>query len=207
MKNRLLAATLLSLATFVGAPTPLVMADYPKPSLYPITWELKFSHQAPKRIVVNVPGQIEPQAYWYMPYTIQNDSKQELTFLPNFQMLLPNGQTIRSDKSIPPAVFDAIKQREGNSLLQNALQIAGVIRVGPDEAKDGVAIWPEPQGRLGNFAIFVQGLSGENVKIDGPDKKPVILRKTLQLNYVIRGDEIYPGEDKVNENPQEWIMR
>jgi hypothetical protein len=35
----------------------------------------------------------------------------------------------------------------------------------------------------------------------------VILRKTLQLNYLVRGDDVYPGEDEVNENPQEWVMR
>ena len=202
-----LSSVVLSLATFVSLPAAPAAAQYPKPSPYPITWELSFKYQTPKRIVVGVPGQSEPQAYWYLTYTVQNDSRREITFLPNFQMLLPNGQTIRSDKNIPPAVFDAIKQREGNPLLQNALQVAGVIRVGEDEAKDGVAIWPEPPGRMGNFSVFVQGLSGENVSIPGPDKKPVILRKTLQLNYLIRGDEIYPGEDQVNENPKQWIMR
>ena len=41
----------------------------------------------------------------------------------------------------------------------------------------------------------------------GADGKETILRKTLRLNYFIRGDEVYPGEDEVNENPQEWVMR
>ena len=39
------------------------------------------------------------------------------------------------------------------------------------------------------------------------DGKDTILRKTLQLNYFIRGDEVYPGEDQVNDNPSMWIMR
>jgi hypothetical protein len=37
--------------------------------------------------------------------------------------------------------------------------------------------------------------------------KPVILRKTLQINYIIRGDELYPGRDRVEELGQEWVMR
>src|SRR5690349_15910395 len=130
MKNRLLAATLLSLASFVAVPAGTAFADYPKPSLYPITWEIKFTPGKLKRIVVNVPGKDVPQAYWYLTYQVQNDTKTEQTFLPNFQMLLADGSTVRSDKNIPAGVFDAIKKQEGNPLLQNALQVAGVIRVG-----------------------------------------------------------------------------
>ena len=60
---------------------------------------------------------------------------------------------------------------------------------------------------MGAFSIFVQGLSGETARTKGPDGKDVTLRKTLQLNYLIRGDEIYKGEDQVNENPVQWVMR
>jgi hypothetical protein len=35
----------------------------------------------------------------------------------------------------------------------------------------------------------------------------VILRKTLQLNYWIKGDEVYPGEDEVNQTAEVWVMR
>jgi len=48
-------------------------ADYPKPSPYPISWELNFEHSKPKRIVVDVPGQSAPKAYWYMTYTVTNN--------------------------------------------------------------------------------------------------------------------------------------
>jgi hypothetical protein len=60
---------------------------------------------------------------------------------------------------------------------------------------------------MGRFSIFVSGLSGETATTKGPEGKDVILRKTLQLNYLIRGDDVYPGEDDVNENPSEWVMR
>ena len=61
--------------------------------------------------------------------------------------------------------------------------------------------------RMGHFSIFVSGLSGETATVKDKDGKDQILRKTLQLNYLIRGDDIYPGEDEVNENPSEWVMR
>jgi hypothetical protein len=188
--------------------------SYPKPSPYPITWELKFKHSMPKRIVVNVPGGA-PQAYWYMTYTVTNNTGQERTFLPVFEMLTDDGKVIRSDRSLPYKVFTEIKAREKNKFLEHFTQIGGEIRLGEDEAKDGVAIWKEPMPEMGTFSIFLTGLSGEAARlkdaegkdVKDPDGQPIILRKTLQLNYFVRGDDVYPGLDEVNTRPEQWIMR
>jgi hypothetical protein len=180
-------------------------ADYPKPSPYPTSWELKFEHSLPKRIVVRLPD--GPHPYWYMTYSVTNNSDREQTFFPYFEMLTEDGRLIRSDKSVPQVVFDAIKNRENKKFLEPEWKIEGTIRIGEDQTRDGVAIWPEPTQRLGHFSIFVGGLSGETATVKGPDDKPVILRKTLQLNFHIRGDEFYPGEDEVNPVDQQWIMR
>src|SRR6185312_5605078 len=131
----------------------------------------------------------------------------EQLFLPSFDMALEDGRIVRDDVKIPKVVFDAIKKREGAKFLEPAPLIGGQLRIGPDQAKDGVAIWPEVTLKMGHFSIFCSGLSGETATVKGPDGKDVILRKTLQLNYLIRGDDIYPGEDEVNENPQQWVMR
>jgi len=184
-----------------------VRADYPKPSPYPKSWELKFEHGTPKRVVVQPANSNVPRAYWYMTYTVTNDTDQEQLFLPSFELLTEDGRLVRNDINIPKAVFDTIKKREGMRYLTEAAQIGGELRLGPDQAKDGVAIWPEPSAEMGRFSIFVSGLSGETATVKGPDGKDQILRKTLQLNYLIRGDDVYPGEDEVNENPQEWVMR
>src|SRR5436309_10296030 len=99
-----LIASFLLAQTFVQA--------YPKPSPYPVSWELKFEHGKPQRIVVEVPGAAAPQAYWYLTYTVTNNTDKEQTFLPVFEMLTEDGRIIRSDKAIPAGVFGAIKQRE-----------------------------------------------------------------------------------------------
>lgn len=205
--NKLLASMVLvgSLAGGLSLPS-IVHADYPKPSLYPVSWELKFTHSTPKRIVVDIPGQ-GPTAYWYMTYQVTNPTDREVTFLPVFEMLTPNGDVVRSDKNIPGKVLDVIRGREGNSSILSQAQIGGTLRIGEDQAKDGMAVWEEIPGRPGHFSIFIQGLSGETATVKGPDNKDLILRKTLQLNYLIRGDEVYPGEDQVNENPSRWVMR
>ena len=202
-----IAAVIVAASCSLGLVSSAAIADYPKPSLYPISWELLFTHSAPKRVVVTVPGQNASQAYWYMTYTVTNPSDREITFLPVFELLTQDGQVIRSDKGIPGQVLQTIRARENNPRLMSQAQIGGTLRIGEDQAKEGVAIWEELPGRTGQFSIFVQGLSGESAKVKGPGDKTFTLRKTLQLNYLIRGDEVYPGEDQVNENPAKWVMR
>jgi hypothetical protein len=205
--KHLLASVIVAATLTTGSLTPAAHAAYPTPSLYPISWELTFTHSAPKRVVVSVPGQNAPQAYWYMTYTITNPTDRERTFLPLFELLTQDGQVIRSDKNIPGRVLEVIRARENNPSLLASAQIGGTLRIGEDQAKEGVAVWEEIPGRAGQFSIFVQGLSGESAKVKGPGGKDITLRKTLQLNYLIRGDEVYPGEDEVNENPSRWVMR
>lgn len=195
--------------------TGVVQADnYPQPSPYPVSWQLDFKHSLPKRIVVHVPGK-GALPFYYMTYTVTNRTGQERLFLPRFVMVTKDGKSVRSDMNIPAGVFEAIKEDERNPSLKSNSQIAGALRQGEDQAQDGVAIWPEPSARMGAFSIYVGGLSGEFVILKDAkgnpvkdDKgNPIILRKTLQLNYIIPGDEIYPGEDKINQNPQRWVMR
>ena len=201
--------SLIVVALAAAALTPAIRAEYPKPSPYPKTWELEFVHGKPQRVVVKDIQSNAPRAYWYMTYQVTNNTGKEQPFLPAFELVTEDGRVIRNDFKIPRVVFDEIKKREGNKYMEPAALIAGELRIGPDQAKDGVAIWPEPSAEMGQFSIYVSGLSGEiaQVKAGGATTKPVILHKTLQLNYLVRGDEVYPGEDEVNENPSEWVMR
>lgn len=226
--TRLAVAPMLCLALGLSIAAPALAADYPEPSPYPVSWELDFQHDKPKRIVVTLPGQGN-RAFWYMPYTITNNTDQDRMFLPVFEMVTRDGKVHRSDKGVPLRVFEAIKRQERARypFLQPHYKVVGTLRVGEDQAKDGVAIWPEPMTEMGNFSIYVSGVSGETVtmkmvngvpvkvnpentamELKGVDEKDIkILRKTLQLNYVVYGDEVYPGMDEVNVRPQAWVMR
>jgi hypothetical protein len=182
-----------------------------------------------------------------MTYTVTNDGDKEQRFYPQIDLLTTDGNVHAADENIPKRVFDEIKLRERNGFLEEFTSINGPIRLGPAEARDGVAIWPETTPRMEHFSIFVTGLSGEAVAMKMVDGKPtkidvavtmkdgklvpldndnsaadlydkndpeghirkdlIILRKTLQLNFFIRGDEVYPGEDEVNKGSETWIMR
>lgn len=234
----LAAALVLSLAAVVVA--------QPKPSPYPISWELQFEHSKPKRIVVTPPGSDTAQAYWYMTFTVTNLGRSERTFIPVFEMLLGNGQVIRSDgkryhsvdgqivpvtrtvklngqeqqvfELVPGSVLQAIRAQEKKPHLESVTEIGTTIRLGEDQAREGVAIWPEPKAEMGRFSIFVSGLSGEAeilkdskgealMRERNGRKEPIVLRKTLRLDYVMLGDDRYPGNDPVEYLEREWVMK
>jgi hypothetical protein len=184
-----------------------VRADYPQCSPYPVSWELTMDHSDPKRIVVQGPGDVNPQAYWYVTYHVANNTDQDkVLFYPNFQMMLEDGRLIRSDMGVSPAVFEAIKKKEHLKYLQSNDAIGGELLQGDDQSKDGVAIWPEPRLRMGTFTIFAAGFWGESatVNVDGKD---VTLHKTLQLTYHLDSDENHPGGGDLQKKDEQYLMR
>jgi hypothetical protein len=195
---------------------------YPKPSPAKVSWELDFQHGTPTRITVRTPSDVAPKAYWYMTFSVTNNGNDEQTFLPVFELVDERGNVHRSDQNIPQAVFDAVKAREGKKLMEPIAKVTGRLLVGADQARDSVAIWPEPMERMGTFQIFVGGLSGEAVwykdgqetplsKADWTKTKPedagTILRKSLEIDYHVPGDEYYPGRDRVIKKDERWVMR
>jgi hypothetical protein len=203
MRRMLHACLIVSLLNLTAA---VARAEFPTPSPYPIAWEFDFSSGTPTRIVVDDPATGVPQAYWYITYTVTNNTDQERMFLPVFEMLTEQGRVVRSDRNVPLEVFEVIKQREGRRFLEHALQIAGELRLGEDQAREGAAIWPEPEPAMRQFSIFVSGLSGETAQIEAGESE-ITLRKTLRLDYSIRGDRVLPRPQDVIKTAQSWIMR
>ncbi|HEX8340939.1 MAG TPA: hypothetical protein VF624_08535 [Tepidisphaeraceae bacterium] len=207
-------ARLAGLTLLVALGLTQTASAYPKPSPYPVSWELKFVHSEPRRVVVEVPGAPLPKAYWFITYTVTNNTERDVEFLPEFLMVSKNGTVKRSDRVVPRVVFDKIKSATNNKLLESALKVAGTLHVGEDQARDGVAIWEEPEVRMGSFTIFVTGLSGESTPLtddagaplNDKDNRPILLFKTLQLDFNISGDELYAG-DPVDQTGKQWIMR
>ena len=109
-------------------------------------------------------------------------------------MLANDGQVYRSDNNIPLTVLETIRIKEHNARLEGVNDIAGQLRVGEDQGREGVAIWREPDPKMGRFSIFVAGASGESVILKddkgnavertNPEgkKEPVVLWKTLEVD-------------------------
>ncbi len=221
LSTRTLSFVALSLAALLLIDAPRAAA-YPKPSLNRISWEIDFTYSLPNRITVQTAGDAAPKAYWYLPFTVTNRTPEEQQFIPTFELVDERGNTHKSDQNIPTAVFEAIKKREAKKLMEPLGKISGRLLVGPDQARDSVAIWPEPIERMGQFSIFVTGLSGEAVWFKDGKETPLnktdwvknkaeeagqVLRKTFQIDIHVPGDEFYQGRDAVHKKDERWVMR
>ncbi|MEX2219402.1 MAG: hypothetical protein WD749_11680 [Phycisphaerales bacterium] len=179
---------------FAGASAPVMAA--PEPSPVPKRWEVEFQPGPLRMAVVNVPD-AGPRAFVYLTYKVTNNGAHDLLFAPTFELACDDmGGTLRSGRDVPVAVTRAILERLSNPLLEDQISIVGTILRGPENAKEGLAVWPLPQMRMAEMTVYAGGFSGETTTLElpGADGQPEkkILRKTHMLRYRLPG-EIDPG--------------
>lgn len=179
-------------------------------------WVLDFKFKDPRLIKVNVPGRGQ-KVCWYLWYQVINFSKEAHTLIPDFELVTLDRGTVHHDQ-ILPAVQDAISQVEdptGYYQIKNSVTIANdpIPITRPDtvpKAVTGVAIWDDVDPDSNRFSIFVAGLSNGWSVTDpvAPDTKPVVRRKTLQLNFKRLGDRFQMKSEEIRwVPPAEWIYR
>lgn len=189
-------------------PTASRALAFPQPSLFPVEWQFDFKSRTPQRIGVG------GKAYWYMIYTVTNNTDEERPFFPAIDLVTKNGEVLRANRGIDDRVFEAIRNRTRRVELQEP-QFVYRLLIGEDQAVSTVAIWEEPMVEMGTFDIFVGGLSGETVRLtdaEGNELKdedglPILVRKTKHLRYRVRGDDVPGRPDSVVKEKEEWIMR
>ena len=179
----------------------------PKPSEIPLSWELNFVYYPFQSIQIRLPGDNKPKVYWYLRYTVTNNTGQDIDFFPLFWLYLDTGKIIRDDLGVNPLVLKAIRKRHNASLLEDPVQIIGKLLQGEDNAREGVAIWKDFDQKAKRLNLFVSGISGETRIVTGKGKKPVILRKTLDLWYQISGDPLRRSKLHMIYKGKKWIMR
>ena len=213
---------LLPAMALVGALVALAQDEpqaYPKPSPIPVSWELKFTHSDPKRIVVNIPGDPVPHAFWYISYSVVNEGQTggeaatERVFYPVFVMRTHDGKLVNGNDGVHPSVFAAIKAEVNNPFLEEPTLFGGRILLGEDQRRDSIAVWPETLPRMGSFTIFASGMWGETAvardSLGNPLKddkgQDALLHKTLMMSYHVDGDDTH--FDRVRKVTEEFIMR
>jgi hypothetical protein len=216
--SSLVAAAGIAAALALSLPGPAAAADTPaapgaaplardprQPSRVPISWELTFKHGTLERLIVPIDG--KDQTFWFMRYTIVNNAGRDILFTPNFEILAESGIDSPALKIVPSTVFEKIKSMYNNSLLLSPVNIDGKLLQGDDNAKDGIAVFPNLDPDSRNFSLFVMGLSGETSEVTDPmTKKPVILQKTLQLDYSLPGQAVgIPPQSRLMTT--KWIMK
>lgn len=170
-------------------------------------WQLTFTHGAPTPITVRGDDGI-PRAYWYMTYKVENNTSEDRFFVPDATLFLDSGAILLSLDDLPQPVFTAIREHLGNPLLDHPLRVIGPLLQGPDYARESVMVWPLPEGNVDHVAIFVGGLSGETELITDPlSGDPVVLRKTLMIEYSLPGTAGTIQTKPVILTSEQWIMR
>jgi hypothetical protein len=177
-------------------------------------WVLDFKFKDPRPIKVDIPGRGQ-RLCWYLWYQVTNFTNQPRTFIPDFELVTRDKNLVYRDQ-ILPKVQEAIRRLEDPSdylKIKNSVTIA-TAPIPPSKPNaprpvTGVAIWDDVDPDANVYSIFVSGLSNGWAVTDPipPSTKPVVRRKTLQLDFKRLGDRELHRADEVRFLRSEWIYR
>jgi hypothetical protein len=186
-------------------------------------WTLDITYETPQP-VISYGKDGEKQVFWYVIYTVTNNTGADRQYVPSFLLFTNNGVLTRA--GVHPEIFKKVQQERAAKykFLENAADMVAVgntkIHMGADNARTGMAIFSEIDRAATKFTVFVEGLSGEYV--ERPDnrslKKPeptrpvendkvIRLRKTLALAYNFPGDKWWRNLDVPVFATKKWTWR
>ena len=197
------ALTPLVALAAVLAVTSSVLAP-PKPAAVPLRWELRFD---PGDLRLHI-DPVTDRAYWYFNYSVTNLTGRDQIWAPSFVLFTDAGEILPSGRSVPARVQERIREMLRNPLLRTQNESIGDLLQGREHALDGLVVWPADSPGVNEISLFVSGISGETARVMNPATgESVILRKTLQRGYLVRGEALARGGRPVEFRRQEWVMR
>lgn len=225
------AATKIDIRPLLSYPEPLpettsqpTFIKPPAPDVVPTTWEFKAEIDSLRSIQVRFPDRPRPELFWYLRYTVTNESTEDHTFVPEFILYTDTGQVVRAGTKVPTSVFQEISKRHNDPLQRSPTAMTGRLLVGEDNAKTGVAIWPDFDPAAGVIDIFIGGLSGETRTIALPKpievtevdlkgerktvtKDRLLLSKTLHVRFEVPGEASSRPHARPRLIKKEWVLR
>jgi len=202
--------------TFLVVISSLCVAA-PKPAIIqgPGQWTVEVKFTQPQQLVVPWGGNGAAR-YWYTILSVTNRTNDDVDFYPRCELMTNTFQIVPAGTNVPPAVFAQIQQRHQSQypFLESLEKAENRILQGEDNAKDIAVIWRDFDTQATAFKIFVTGLSNETAVVDHPvavdaEGTPVqvFLRKTLELDYALRGDPTLRNSVEVVYQDRDWVMR
>lgn len=190
----------------------------PKPAIVPgpNQWTLNVVFNQPQQITVRLSDQPKAQRFWYIIITVTNSFSIDVPFYPSCELLTDTFQAISAYKGTRNIVFEKIKLRHKKKYpLLESLEFAdNKILQGEDNTKDLVIIWPDFDAKAKEIRLFLAGLSNETAVVEHPTEKDpngapkkLYLRKTLELQYSIGGDEKLRSNSALVYKNRRWVMR
>lgn len=200
----------LALATLAATILAAPALAAPEPDPVPTRWEFEFEPDPLRIAIVDLPD-IGPTPFFYLTYRVINFWGGDLLFAPDAKLKTDEGEVLTAGRNVPAAAVADIMGRLNNPLLRDQFEIVGIVPEGPENALDGVAIWPATDLDVDEIRVFVAGLSGESkayvVDRGGEDPQRFTLRKTRMLRYETPGVIGYRDNQRLEPVETRWIMR
>ena len=202
-QDRSISHVLAALAVIVLSACAMA-AGYPKPAAVPYRWELNF-----------VPGDLrlyrDPESsryFWWFTYSVTNRTNGVQLWAPSLVLYTDTGEIIQAGKEVPGNVTEDLLDMMNNQFLEDQNAIIGDILQGKEHMKEGLVVWRANSLAVNEVSLFIAGTSGETARVKNPiSGSEVILRKTLQRNYLIPGDATSRGSEPAQLLSEEWVMR
>ncbi|MCP4835965.1 MAG: hypothetical protein GY895_14520 [Phycisphaera sp.] len=191
-------AVLLFITTIAVNAVPAPAASAPSAVAGP-DWEIDFT-PGPLRLYVDP---TDGRYYWYFIYTVTNLGERDLVFAPRIELFLDSGEILRSGRGVPTRVVGQIQKLLGDKLLEDQNRIIGDLRVGRENARTGIAMWPAEDQDVTELTLFFGGLSSDQKLVPHPETgKSVRLYRTLRREYVVPGDPVTRGSTPLALHPR-----
>ncbi|MCS6977862.1 MAG: hypothetical protein NZM31_12770 [Gemmatales bacterium] len=192
-------------------------AHQPSPQDREGIWVLDFHFKDPRVMVVDIPGRGRKHV-WYLWYQVSNNTGEPRPFVPDFIWVCHDENTAHHDQVLPAAQAEIRRVEDPNNLLdiKNSVTITkapipvskefeGDMRVAFPKMVTGVATWDDINPRSTQFSIYVFGLSDGWAVTDGPDGKPIVRRKALQLKFRRLGDQFSRDSSQIRFVGHQWV--
>ena len=192
----------------VGVLSWATVWGYPRPSPSVRGWQLDFKYGPMRQIRLVLPGQSSPTTFWYMPFTLTNNTGRDVSFYPQAYLFTDTGELVEAFQGVDALAYPIIAKMIGRELLEEDLFVRGKVLQGEENARESVFIWRDFDPKAVSFKLFISGLSNETAEVTDPiNGKEYSLVKTLQLSYGLGGDRFISAELTAELKDHEWIMR
>jgi len=194
----------------------------------PGVWTLHFRYKPPR--IIQVPlfdkakNQRADKVIWYMFFQVYNKYGEPVIFLPKFDLVTKDLNTLHLDEPHPIIIEHIRKIEDPESALKPAIQttidisrrpIPATLREAIPRMISGAAIWTdmaEKAPKTNKFSVYVTGLSNGLATEETKDLRKFVKQKVLRLDFVRPTDDSNPNPtdirpDVSNGQSETWVYR
>ncbi|MCC6284935.1 MAG: hypothetical protein IT439_06470 [Phycisphaerales bacterium] len=187
----------------------------PEPSPVPRSWQLDV-RPSDLNVVILDHADGTTGAYYYLTYTVTNTTGKDQFFAPMFELVTDQGEVMLSGRNVPPEATREMLRRLRREFLEDQISMIGQVLQGPENAREGLVMWPVGNTQVKDINVYLFGFSGETRTIqlrnfDAGTVEDVVLRKSLMLRHSVPGD-LLPGAGTeggkaLPRTETRWILR